>query len=640
MTVWIWTNISETTAMTTTGATSIPAASGSAAPRQVRPLPAVWFGGNMPAARLGLIVSLLVPLSLLLWDAHAHRLGVNAVNFAIHTTGGVAVVCLLLSLAVTPLRNITGFNWLVQFRRSLGVYAFYYAAVHLTIYFWWDRQHSLSSTAYEITHRYYLMIGFVSLSLMAPLWATSFNAAIRKMGGKWWKRLHRLVYLAAALACYHFYLQTKADKRLPDIAIGVLAGLLLWRIVIAVIHRVRAPAKAKAAPAAGGKVGFWKGDLRIIGLFRETDSVRTFRLAPVDGTPIPFSFRAGQFLTLLPEIDGKKVGRSYTIASPPTRDAYVELTIKREDNGKVSNFLHDMMMTGGAVTVSAPAGRFTFDPSKEPGILLIAGGVGITPVMSILRDLTDRCWDGKIDLVFSVRSTSDVIFDAELRLLPDAARAVSLVDEFQEVLNIELVLGKPARADGARTTGFARFAGPLFLKVEVIRGDMEKAARRDLRDFAGHLLHLGRCAFRITSAAVRRASKMLDKPGVVKLGSLVPIDHAEAILSRHSSQRVAVVGVPANAARLRERELRYPTCGMTAHMLLAIGDDTGVARRGIVVQEAVEMSCMRRFGEKRPDPENIQTPALQGFVFIGVTRFELATSWSRTKRSTKLSYTP
>ncbi len=432
MTGWTCTKIFESSAMPDIHATGNPAT-----PRPAMPRPATWFGGNMPVARLGLILSLLVPLGLLIWDARGHRLGVNAVNFAIHTTGGLAVICLLLSLAVTPIRTVTGFNWLVQFRRSLGVYAFYYAAAHLTIYFWWDRQRSVSSTAFEIAHRSYLLIGFSSLILMLPLWATSFNAAIRKMGGKWWKRLHRLVYLAAALACYHFYLQTKADKRLPNVAFGVLAGLLLWRIVGAISHLVRAPAKSSSPSAAPGKARFWKGNLRVIGMFRETESVRTFRLAATDDGPIPFNFRAGQFLNLMVDVDGKRVGRSYTIASPPTRDGYLELTIKREDNGHVSRFLHDMLMTGQTVTVSAPAGRFTFDsrlpPAKAPragadqkatddladptAVLLVAGGVGITPVMSILRDLTDRCWAGKIDLVFSVRTPADVIFAEELRLL-------------------------------------------------------------------------------------------------------------------------------------------------------------------------------------------------------------------------------
>jgi ferredoxin-NADP reductase/DMSO/TMAO reductase YedYZ heme-binding membrane subunit len=388
---------------------------------------AAWIGGPMPAARLGLILCLLVPLVLLAWDAHRHELGVNAVNFAIHTTGFMAVLCLILSLVVTPVRQLTGWNWLVQFRRSLGVYAFYYAATHLAIYFWWDRGRDLGGTVYEITHRYYLTIGFTSLVLMAPLWATSLDVAIRSLGGTWWKRLHRLAYVAAALACIHYYLQSKADKRVPDVFIAALLGLLLWRAVAAAVRRVRMPAVAKSAGGAAtpaAKHRSWKGRLKVVGMFRETESVRTFRLATPDGGPIPFTFRAGQFLNLAVPIEGRRTGRSYTIASPPTRDAYVELTIKREDHGQVSRFLHDMLMTGQTIAVSAPSGRFTFDPRSAEAITLIAGGVGITPVMSILRDLTDRGWPGKIDLVFSARSAGDVIFAEELRFL--AARHPNL----------------------------------------------------------------------------------------------------------------------------------------------------------------------------------------------------------------------
>src|SRR5579871_2682082 len=364
-----------------------------------------WIGGNMPVARFGLILNLFVPLIILTWDALHGNLGADPVNYATHTTGLVAITFLIVSLAITPLRMATGWSWIVQFRRSLGVFAFYYACAHLAIYFWWDREHNLQSTVHEITHRYYLTIGLISLVLMAPLWATSFNAAIRTMGGVWWKRLHRLAYLAAGLACWHLYLQTKADKRRPDIYIAILAALLLWRVGAVAMKRWRAKAGASAAAAAAnGKASFWKGQLKVVSMARETDSVRTFRLAPVDGGAIPFAFQAGQFLNLSVQIDGQRVGRSYTIASPPTREDHLELTIKREDNGHVSRFLHDKLMDGHAIAISAPAGRFTFDRGASDAVLLIAGGVGITPLMSILRDLTDRNWPGRIDLVFSVRS--------------------------------------------------------------------------------------------------------------------------------------------------------------------------------------------------------------------------------------------
>lgn len=381
-----------------------------------------WVGGNMPVARLGVYLNLLVPLAILLWDAFRHQLGADPVKNAIHTTGFVSVTFLVLSLCVTPVRMLTGLPWLTQFRRALGVYAFYYAAVHLAIYFWWDRSGSVSATAYEITHRYYLAIGFGSLALMAPLWATSLNIAIQTLGGVVWRRLHRLAYPAAALACYHFYLQSKADKREPDLYFAILGIVLAWRLVSTLLKSGRAAAlRGGAFPvipmAAAGKAKFWKGQMKLVGIFKETADVRTFRLASVDGGPVPFTYRAGQYLSLALDIDGKRVTRSYTIASPPTRDAYIELSIKREANGLVSRHLHDMMMHGQSVSVTAPAGHFTFDPKSERAVLLIAGGVGITPVMSILRDLTDQCWPGKIDLIFSIRTPADVIFADELRYL-------------------------------------------------------------------------------------------------------------------------------------------------------------------------------------------------------------------------------
>jgi ferredoxin-NADP reductase len=254
---------------------------------------------------------------------------------------------------------------------------------------------------------------------MAPLWTTSFNGAIQVMGATQWKRLHRLAYVAAGLACFHFYLQTKADKRMPDLYIAILATLLLWRVAVAVLRRWRVSAGIKSAEIQGAKTKarFWRGDLKVIAMSNETPQVRTFRLAPVAGGPIPFVFQAGQFLSLSLEIDGKRVSRSYTIASPPTRDDYIELTIKREENGKVSRFLHDTLMTGQGIYISAPGGRFTFDPKSSDSLLLIAGGVGITPVMSILRDLTDQRWPGKIDLLFSVRSAAEIIFRNELENL-------------------------------------------------------------------------------------------------------------------------------------------------------------------------------------------------------------------------------
>jgi ferredoxin-NADP reductase/DMSO/TMAO reductase YedYZ heme-binding membrane subunit len=534
-----------------------------------------WVGGSMPVARFGLILSLLVPLVLLAWDARGHKLGVNAINFAIHTTGFVAVLCLVLSLVVTPVRQLTNWNWLVQFRRSLGVYAFYYACSHLAIYFWWDRGRDLHSTFYEITHRYYLAIGFSSLALMAPLWGTSFNAAIRAMGGTWWKRLHRLTYLAAALACFHYYLQSKADKRMPEVFLGALAGLLLWRAGAAVVRRVRTPAGAKAAaanPTSGVKVRSWKGDLKVVGLFWETPTVRTFRLSPPEGGSVPFAFRAGQFLNLSLPIDGKRVSRSYTIASPPTRDGYVELTIKREENGQVSQFLHDMVINGRAITVSAPSGRFTFDPASAKGVLLIAGGVGITPVMSILRDLTDRCWPGNIDLVFSVRSVADVIFADELRFL--AGRHPNLH------LHVTITRDAPADWSGAR----GRITGELLKELVpdfasrpafVCGPDSMAAAARN------ELLALGVPAERVTLESFTPAAATLAQDNTVDQtagAATATVTFARSERSAPLPSRKTVLDVAESIGVPIDFQCRSGICGtcrsklLSGHVMMPVRD--------------------------------------------------------------------
>jgi ferredoxin-NADP reductase/DMSO/TMAO reductase YedYZ heme-binding membrane subunit len=488
-----------------------------AIPLATRPAPRAetWFGGNMPVARLGLILNLFVPILCLAWDAAHGKLGADPVNFALHTTGLVAVTFLLFSLAVTPLRMVTGWTWLIQFRRSLGVYAFYYACAHLAIYFWWDRGRSVSSTVYEITHRFYLTVGFISLVLMAPLWATSFNAAIRALGANRWRMLHQLTYLATALGCYHFYLQSKADKRRPDIYIAILIGLLLWRVGAELARRWRARAAVGAAvvPIAdqAAKARFWKGELKVVGMFRETPSVRTFRLAPAGGGPIPFAFQAGQFLNLSLEIDGKRASRSYTIASPPTRDGYVELTVKREERGHVSRFLHDMLMTGHGVAITAPAGRFIFDAKSHAAVLLIAGGVGITPLMSILRDLTDRCWTGKIDLLFSVRSPDDVIFEDELRYLarrhPNLRVHVTITRDAPDTWT-----GLRGRINGEL---LRRCVPDVLERPAFICGpDAMAAGARD------ELLALGVPAERITVESFTPAAAVASDPGATPAGEM------------------------------------------------------------------------------------------------------------------------
>ncbi|MGE0279063.1 MAG: 2Fe-2S iron-sulfur cluster-binding protein [Rhizobiaceae bacterium] len=177
-----------------------------------------------------------------------------------------------------------------------------------------------------------------------------------------------------------------------------------------------APAIAvdKARPIA--RASRWSGPLRVAAIFRETHDVKTFRMVNPDGGVLPFSFLPGQFLTFSVEIDGKRVRRSYTIASSPAVTAHLEVTVKRQEHHGVSAFLHDRVKFGDLLDIAAASGRFTFT-GEEDSIVLIAGGVGITPMMSVIRYLTDMSFPGEIFLLYGARSTEDFIFREELEYL-------------------------------------------------------------------------------------------------------------------------------------------------------------------------------------------------------------------------------
>ncbi len=176
----------------------------------------------------------------------------------------------------------------------------------------------------------------------------------------------------------------------------------------------QAPSPAAAAAAARRP---WSGRLHVAAIFAETPGVKTFRLVAPDGSDIPFVFMPGQFLTVSAEIDGQRVRRSYTIASSPTQRSYVEVTVKREEQGLISRHLHDRVAVGSELEISAPLGVFTFTGTEAGSIVLIAGGVGITPMMSVIRFLTDRSFPGDIQFLYGARSTQDFIFREELEYL-------------------------------------------------------------------------------------------------------------------------------------------------------------------------------------------------------------------------------
>jgi len=204
-------------------------------------------------AKLLVLINAAVPATLLGWDALHHQLGANPVNFAILTTGLMALIFLLLTLAVTPLRKITGLNWIIFSRRTLGLYAFFYACLHFLIFFSLDRGFSVPGTLSEMVKRKYLIVGSTALLVMVPLAITSTNGMIKRLGGKRWRALHRLAYVAAVAGVIHYYMQVKADVRQPLAFAAVLAVLLGWRLMEYLRRPKSVPVAVNSVkPKAGG----------------------------------------------------------------------------------------------------------------------------------------------------------------------------------------------------------------------------------------------------------------------------------------------------------------------------------------------------------------------------------------------------
>ena len=179
-----------------------------------------------------LFINALVPLALLLWDVWRKQVGANPLEFVTRTTGMLTLVFLLISLAVTPLRRITGANWLIKFRRMLGLFAFFYGSLHLLTYVAFDRFFHFTTIPADVLKRPFIAIGMTAFFLMLPLAITSTDAMVKRLGGKNWARLHQIVYLSGVLGVVHYFMLVKADKRLPLTFAFVLAVLLGFRLLV------------------------------------------------------------------------------------------------------------------------------------------------------------------------------------------------------------------------------------------------------------------------------------------------------------------------------------------------------------------------------------------------------------------------
>jgi len=187
--------------------------------------------GTIRALKVFLFLLCLVPLGKLALEAFAVAglsLGANPIEELLHRLGKWGLKFLLITLAVTPAQRLTGWNWLLRFRRMLGLFAFFYVLLHFLVYAGLDQRFAPGPILEDIGERPYITIGFTGLLLLLPLAVTSTNAMMRRLGRRW-KQLHRLIYVIAVLGVWHFYWQVKLDTLEPTIYAAILTALLGYR---------------------------------------------------------------------------------------------------------------------------------------------------------------------------------------------------------------------------------------------------------------------------------------------------------------------------------------------------------------------------------------------------------------------------
>ncbi|MGF6731154.1 sulfoxide reductase heme-binding subunit YedZ [Paraburkholderia youngii] len=189
-------------------------------------------------AKVAVFVAALYPLARLVLFGLTDRLGSNPIEFITRSTGLWTLVFLCITLAVTPLRRLTGVAALVRFRRMLGLYTFFYATLHFTTYLWFDKWFDVAEILKDIGKRPFITVGFAAFVLLIALAVTSPRAMVRKLGRRW-QTLHRAIYVIGALAILHFWWMKagKHDLLLPKIYGAVMIALLGWRLVVWIRER-------------------------------------------------------------------------------------------------------------------------------------------------------------------------------------------------------------------------------------------------------------------------------------------------------------------------------------------------------------------------------------------------------------------
>jgi methionine sulfoxide reductase heme-binding subunit len=204
-----------------------------------------------PLAKPVLFTAALLPFAWLAYGAFTDSLGANPAEYLIRATGDWTLRFLCITLAVTPLRMLTGQPALLRFRRMLGLYVYFYVLLHLLCYSWFDMGFELAEIAADIVKRPFILVGFLAFLLLTPLAATSFNRAVRALGARRWQALHKLVYVVAGLGLLHFFWMRSGKNDYAEVAVyAVILGVLLgWRLMQFLKKRVQggaAPVKPRS----------------------------------------------------------------------------------------------------------------------------------------------------------------------------------------------------------------------------------------------------------------------------------------------------------------------------------------------------------------------------------------------------------
>jgi methionine sulfoxide reductase heme-binding subunit len=193
----------------------------------------------------------LLPLAALGWRALHGELTANPIEFITHATGDWTLRFLIITLLVTPFRKILQLPELIRFRRMLGLFAFFYACLHFTTYIWLDKFFDLSEVWKDIAKRKYITVGFAAFLLLIPLAITSTARWIRRLGGKRWQMLHRLIYFSAALGVIHYYWLVKSAVFTPLTYGAIVAVLLLWRLFTSISKKKQLKVNASTVRPLG-----------------------------------------------------------------------------------------------------------------------------------------------------------------------------------------------------------------------------------------------------------------------------------------------------------------------------------------------------------------------------------------------------